>query len=148
MSRTTRIAFLAALIGLALAAPRAAGQTIDNCGTLIHGINQCVLFRLGDGTTYLLSREDGFAVGALVHVVGAIEPTCFSICNPANGCISVQTISTCQGFVLPPGSVNRERCGLCGIPMAQMTLTGMLGCLAARYVARRRTRRRQNRTAP
>ncbi|MFO0972239.1 MAG: hypothetical protein U1A27_02205 [Phycisphaerae bacterium] len=136
MSRARSIG--AALIGVSTMCGSAAAQPLDSCGTLVSGVNQCVLFRLGDGTSYLLDNEGGYAVGGQVHVVGTIQPTCFSSCNQGNGCVTVQSIGPCVVQIIEP-SLPGDRCGsMCGVALPGALTSGLLGWGGARWLRHRR----------
>lgn len=145
MSRLhAKFVFLISFICATFARPLL-GQPIDTCGTLVQGMNQCVLFELGDGTRYLLDSEGGFPVGSFVHVVGQIQPTCFSICTQANGCVVIQSVTLCQAVILPAPTLPGDRCGLCGVGASTLGAIG-LTCWLCRmgWSARRRRHCRTN----
>ena len=143
MSRVmSKIVFVASMAEASLTSPVWA-QPIDTCGKLVQGVNQCVLFELGVGTRYLLDTEGGFAVGADVHVVGTIQPSCFSTCMQGSGCITVQTIETCQAQVAPPPSIPSDRCGpMCGVALPGAAFAGLAGWGLGRLLIGRSRRRR------
>lgn len=121
---------------LALAST-AGAQPINACGTLVSGVNQCVLFDIGGGTRYLLDDHGGHAVGDTFRVVGTLQPTCFSVCNQGNGCVTVSSITTCATVAPPPSVPGDRRCGLCGIGLPA-TMTPVIAAWLARRARRRR----------
>lgn len=143
MSRVISKTGFFAITTAALLAPPAGAQPIDICGILVQGVNQCVLFELGDGTRYLLDSEGGFLVGTQVHVVGTIQPTCYSICLQGNGCIAVQLIELCQAQVAPPPSLPSDSCGpMCGVALPGAGMASLAGWVLGRWKIRRFRRRR------
>ncbi len=66
----------------------------DDCGALIQGV-ECILFKADTGGLYLLDKTGKFQVGDHVHVRGILNPSCATICMEGDGCIELNTISTC-----------------------------------------------------
>ncbi|MGE0480000.1 MAG: hypothetical protein AB7Q17_05955 [Phycisphaerae bacterium] len=84
---------LAVVLAIALVPPLSATE-FSGCGVLVRGV-ECVLFAADGGGLYYLGVVDGFAVGDRVHVRGALDPECISICQQGDGCIVDAVVATC-----------------------------------------------------
>ena len=69
----------------------------DGCGQLVAGPESCVLFETDGGARYLLDNLGDFQVGDRVHVTGAVQQGCNSVCVVPCAAIVQNTIGLC-GF--------------------------------------------------
>lgn len=86
---------LLACLLIAGLAPLSSAQisiTIDDCGTIVEGV-ECDLFAADGGGLYIVGSSTPLSVGDRVHVVGDLDPTCISICQQGNGCIFNATVT-------------------------------------------------------
>jgi hypothetical protein len=100
-------------VALALLAEDVSAQgslTFDLCGTIVPGVTCPLVFQAaGGGTIFQLSTYGSFGVGDEVHVVGTIDPGCFTICMQGQ-CIVVSLIELCTPIPPPLDEYVRGDC--------------------------------------
>jgi hypothetical protein len=73
----------------------ACGTQFTSCGQLIVR-GTCVLFVADRGGTYSLDTLASFVAGDRVRVAGTLDLTCAAQCPPEDGCITHNTIQSCN----------------------------------------------------
>jgi hypothetical protein len=111
----------------------------DACGILVDGV-ECTLFESDDGGLFALSDLGAFAVGDRVHVIGAYDPNCVSICQQGNGCVQNDAIEPAAAAC--PNDVPNPLPSIGLLELLQMLLCpAFAGTLAfGSFVGRRRAR--------
>ncbi len=99
------------LLAASLPAPFAAAQErlpFDECGTLVSGV-ECPLFRIADGSEYLLNETGDFEIGQRLRIRGFTEPDCVTFCQQGQGCVRVVSISYCDETLTVCGELVRQQ---------------------------------------
>ena len=77
-----------------LPATDACAQPIDDCGTLVQGV-ECILFDSDHHGVYIVGNLGSYGVGDRVHVSGILDPFCTSFCMQGDGCIQGAIVTSC-----------------------------------------------------